>query len=108
MTPANMNVGHQDPSSDPTDPTVDPAAVTGDAGAVVQDTALNGAQVQALQAIIAAVAAGQLPASTARAMISAAFPALDDATIEAMLAGLEEFEPAQPEPPAAPATPPAA
>lgn len=80
----------------------DPAAAApaAEGGAVVQDTALNGAQVTSLLAIVTAVAAGELPPDTARAMIQAAFPAVDSSTIDAMLSGLEGFGPAAPEAPA--------
>lgn len=76
-------------------PPVDPAVA---AGAAVQDTALNGAQVASLLAIVQAVAAGQLPADTARAMILASFPGVPQATIDAMLAGLDDFTPPAPPP----------
>lgn len=52
---------------------------------VVQDTALNGAQVASLLSIIQQAAAGLIPVSTARAVIAASFPAVDNATIDAML-----------------------
>lgn len=42
----------------------------------VQRTALNGAQVQALQGLVAAVASGQIPRDSAVATIQAAFPGL--------------------------------
>ena len=74
--------------------------------AAVQDTALNGAQVASLLAIIEAVAAGTLPAATARAMILASFPAVSSETIDAMLAGLEGWEaPEAPETTPEPADP---
>ncbi len=63
--------------------------VTGD----VQKTALNGAQVQALQATVQAVARGELPISVAREIILAAFP-IDPKDVDAMLAGLAGFKPA--------------
>jgi hypothetical protein len=79
--------------ADPADPE---EPVIADGAAAVQDTALNGAQVASLLTIVQAVAAGQLPADTARAMIRASFPAVDDATIDAMLEGLDGFTPAPP------------
>lgn len=82
----------------------DPATPGALPGSVVQDTALNGAQVQALQAIIQAVADGELPASTGKAVVKASFPAVTDEDREAMFAGLEDFEPTKPEP--APGAPP--
>jgi HK97 family phage portal protein len=74
-------------------------------GAAVQDTALNGSQVASLLAIIQAVAAGALPAETARAMIAASFPGVAPTTIDEMLKGLAGFQP--PAPPAPPAAEPA-
>lgn len=64
-------------------------AVPGD----VQGAALNGAQVQALQSVVQAVASGQLPADAAREIILAAFP-IDPAAVDKMLASLNSFEPA--------------
>jgi HK97 family phage portal protein len=59
----------------------------------VQSEALNGAQVTALQGIIAAVASGQLPSDTARWMILAAFPFIDENEVDSMLRPLEDFTP---------------
>ncbi len=92
---------HEEPDDD------DAAAPGTGPGGVVQDTALNGAQVQAMQAIVQAVADGELPAKAARAMLRAAFPTVTDATLDEMLDGLEAFEPEKPEPPPG-APPPAA
>lgn len=82
-----------EPPTDPTEPVdgqlVDPAAD-------VQSQALNGAQVASLMEIVQAVTAGELPADTARAMIKAAFPALTDAQIAAMIDPLSNFEPKEP------------
>ncbi len=72
----------------------------------VQGTAMNGAQVTALQGLIAAAAAGGIPQESARAAISAAFPLLSDAEIDAMINPLVNFTPTPAAPPAAP-TPPA-
>ena len=52
------------------------AAPAGGQAQAVQDTALNGAQVTALQEIVQAVASGQLPGESAKAMILASFPRL--------------------------------
>lgn len=84
--------GEPDPA-DPAAPATDPSGAT-----VVQDTALNGAQVASLLSIVNAVAAGQLPKATARAMILAAFPGIADGTVDAMLNGLDGFTPAAPAP----------
>jgi len=48
------------------------------AAATVADTALNGAQVTALQGIVESVAAGMLPADAAKLMIVAAFPTISE------------------------------
>jgi phage portal protein BeeE len=59
-----------------------------------------GTQVTALQSLIAAGAAGEIPVDTVRAAIKAAFPLLSDAEVEAMVKPLEEFKPpTEPEPP---------
>lgn len=66
------------------------------AGAPVEDvakTALNGAQVTALMAVVAAVAAKQLPIAAAREVILASFP-LAPTDVDKMLAPLKAFEPA--------------
>jgi hypothetical protein len=67
---------------------------TEDANANVQAQAMNGAQVTSLQAFLTAVSQGDLPPETARAAIVAAFPLLSAAQVDAMIAPLEEFEPA--------------
>lgn len=64
----------------------------------VQATALNGAQVQSLQALLAAVAGGTLPAETARAAISAAFPLMSSEEISAMMTPLANFTPSVAQP----------
>ena len=69
------------------------AAATGD----VQGTALNGAQVESLLSIIQLLSAGSLPASTARALMVAAFPAISTTTLDEMLAGLDGFKPPVPD-----------
>lgn len=69
----------------------------------VQNTALNGAQVTALQGIITAVALGQLPIDTARNMILAAFPGISETLVDSMLTPLANFEPPTPEAPEPPA-----
>ncbi|HUH38765.1 MAG TPA: phage portal protein [Spongiibacteraceae bacterium] len=59
----------------------------------IQQEALNGAQVTALQGIIFAVANGQLTAETARALIRVAFPLVTDEQIDEMLDGAAESKP---------------
>ena len=60
-------------------------------GANVQASALNGAQVASLQAIVVAAAKRELPLESAREMIIASFP-IDPADVEKMLAPLKSFE----------------
>lgn len=67
-----------------------------------QDQALNGAQITAVQGIVTAVAAKELPAETAKLLIVAAFPFLSEQAVQAMLTPLEGFEPAKPAPVPAP------
>src|SRR5690606_11267249 len=72
--------------------------------AAVQDTALNGAQVEALINLASLVAQGQLPKDAARQIALAAFPGIDPAKVEAIFASIDEgaAEPEpEPEPPAA-------
>lgn len=71
-------------------PAVVPQALDIVAGTDVQATALNGAQVQSMQAILASVAGGLLPSASARAMLLAAFP-IDERAADAMLAPLSGF-----------------
>lgn len=52
----------------------------------VADTAMNGAQVTSIVAIIGQVAAGVIPAASAKALIRSAFPLIPTANIEEMLA----------------------
>lgn len=59
----------------------------------VQATALNGAQVDSLVGIITAVSEGKLTAATAKPLIQAAFPAITEAQIDAMLGGIEPSAP---------------
>jgi len=70
------------------------AAVTGE----IQSTALNGAQVSGLLSIIDAIANGTLPPISAKAVIKASFPVLDDATVNAIVDPIEVKEPAPVEP----------
>ena len=58
--------------------------------APVQDTALNGAQVTSLLDIINAVAEGRLPKGTAKPLILAAFPGINDSQVDAMLSPIQE------------------
>lgn len=64
--------------------------ITADSQAsAVQDTALNGAQVTSLLDIIQAVLDGSMPKETAKPLILAAFPGIDPAKVDEMLAPLK-------------------
>ena len=78
-----------------------PTAVAGaSAGSAdVQGTALNGAQIASLQAMVLAVAAGQLPPEAAVPMILVSFPSVSQEQAEAMV--LPAAALAEPAPPAA-------
>jgi hypothetical protein len=89
MVPVNMAGGAAAANQDKAKP--DAAAA---AGADVQQTALNGAQVASLQEIVTAVATGQMPPDTARALIAAAFPLLSADQVGAMIGPLSGFTPA--------------
>lgn len=64
-------------------------------GEAVQDTALNGAQVSSLLQIVQAAAAAGLPKESAKAMIRAAFPAITDQIVNAIV---DPIQPEKPEP----------
>lgn len=76
-----------------------PAAAGVAPGQDVQATALNGAQVTALNALLQAVADGQLPGESASAAIAASYPTLTPEQIAAMVDPLKGFEPTKPEVP---------
>lgn len=76
----------------PTAATAPDGAASDAAGGDVQKTALNGAQVDALKGLLEAVAAGQLPAESAKAVALAAF-SVDAATVDAMFDPLADFKP---------------
>lgn len=86
------DAGLQDPTADAGD---GPAALN--ASGEVQKQALNGAQVEALKAIVTDVANGALPPEAAREMIRASFP-IDDSVVDAMLGAVDGFTPRQVEP----------
>lgn len=65
----------------------------------VRDTALQGPQVTALQAIIEAVGTGKIPKPTAKAMIQASFPGMDGNAIAAMVDPIEDGSIKPPPPP---------
>ncbi len=64
----------------------------------VQETALNGAQIASLVQIVQAVAEGTLPGDSARGMIAASFPNLDEVEIESIVKPAESHEMPSPEP----------
>jgi HK97 family phage portal protein len=65
----------------------------------IQQTALNGAQVDALTTLASQVAEGMLPLDTARAIAEAAFPTISQELLSSIFSGLESFEPTiQPQP----------
>lgn len=79
-----------------------PVAPNGAPVEAVQDTALNGAQVESLLAIVEMVGAGKLPKAAAEQMILAAFPAIPAAAVAAMLSPIKEGAITPPEPDPAP------
>lgn len=86
------------------------AGVAGEAATTVQDTALNGAQIDSLLSIVSQVSLGQIPLAAARPILMSAFPLMASAKIDAILAPLAGFRPAtlpdgSPNPAAAPAAP---
>jgi hypothetical protein len=65
----------------------------------LQQQALNGAQVASLLEIIANLSAGLLTADGAKALISGAFPTMPEATVDSIIAGVNEgVQPAQSQP----------
>lgn len=68
----------------------DQAAAAGE----VQQTALNGAQIQAMAQLVTQVAQGDMPASNAKVLAAAAFPLIPQAIINQIFDGLESFKPA--------------
>lgn len=74
------------------------------AGAPVADTALNGAQIQAAQAIVQAVVAGMFPRDAALGLLRRGFQLDDAGALDLLGSAGAGFRPAAPEPvPAAPA-----
>jgi hypothetical protein len=83
----------------PAEPGTEGAEVVAAAtSASIQDTALNGAQVQSLVEIVSQVVAGQLPADSAAAIIAAAFPNLDSEEIGQIISPIAAFTPKPTEP----------
>lgn len=65
-----------------------------DPGETVQQLALNGAQISSMLEVIQQVTQELIGPDTARALLTAAFPALASELIERMVASAETFEPA--------------
>lgn len=87
-----------DAPATPAEP-VDAAPVelpTGDVVDDVQQTGLNGAQVTALQELIASVTAKLLPPDAVSKLISLAFPALPASDVAAMVSSAAAFSPSAP------------
>ncbi len=84
----------------------DDAAASAAAAGDVQATALNGAQVDALLKMMTMVANGELPAEAVRPAMQAAFPLIDAALLDRMMAALAAFKPTPAGPPVAPPPPP--
>jgi len=59
----------------------------------VEKTALNGAQVTSIVTITTAIASGQMPIESARAVLIAAFPGVDPATIDEIVNPFKDFKP---------------
>lgn len=90
LAAAAAQAGQQPAAADPAAPAApapDPAAPPPPAGTTIADTSLNGAQVSSLLEVIAAVGSGTLDASSAVAVIVAAFPQIDEAQAGKMVAG---------------------
>lgn len=62
-------------------------------GSDIQSTALNGAQISSLLEIINSMTSEQISVETGRAMIEAAFPNIDSAIIDRIIAGARNFKP---------------
>lgn len=83
--------GESDPSIGASPPPPDEVAVAN--ADTVQDTAMNGIQVEALLDVIGKVASKGMPAESAKALIKAAFPAVSQTLIDAMIDGAANFTP---------------
>lgn len=88
-TPAEAG-GQRTEAGPAPDGSVDAAAAAGE----IQQASLNGAQVQALQQILADVSARQLPPESASEMLAAAFPLLAPERIARMVGSAAQFVPA--------------
>ena len=100
MTPAEISSGVESVATDPNrapietpvagEPTIE--LPEGEAAEAVQDTALNGAQVQALMELAQSVASGVITAEAGKAIATAAFPLLPSETIDRIFDNIEPGE----------------
>lgn len=100
LVPAGMSpaeIAAQDTDEMPVEPLFDQGDTAGQTDNI-QQTALNGSQVESLVSILQAVATGELSRETARALISAAFPNIAPELVDDMLNGVEEGSAAGGEP----------
>lgn len=75
------------------------AAMVPAGGDNVQATALNGAQIAALQSIAEGVGSGSMDPETAIQLILVGFPSVDEKTARSIISPMESFEAEKPEPP---------
>lgn len=100
-----VDVASEDPAvvGQPADPAATVATGTTPAtaavpagGAAVQDTALNGSQIDSLMGMIEKAAANQIPMASLKPLLQAAFPSMPESRIDALIAPLANFKPAAP------------
>ena len=82
-----------DKTTDPDAPAPEPLLPAADTN--IQDTAMNGAQVQSLLELITKVANGEIPESVARPILRTAFPKIAEERINEMLTGMKDMPPKQ-------------
>lgn len=83
--------GTAKPKPAPASPPVPPASPAEPAPGDGIDAPLTGEQIFSIQRVLSDVVQGDLPALTAKALLKAALPSLDDAEIDAMLAPIAGF-----------------
>lgn len=66
----------------------------GESVAPPEELALNGSQITSLREIVFAAATGQIPLESARGMIAASFPALEESQVTSILSSVSGFTPA--------------
>lgn len=93
FVPTNNMSALDDLMRPPTVPTTDATVPQTTDATEIQDTALNGAQIESLLEIVGDVASGTLPIAAAKGLISAAFPTLSQAKIDAILGPMTGFTP---------------